>query len=283
MGRLDVRIVEARNLPNTETFGKPDPYVKVEIEQTLHKTSVADGTLNPKWDEVFKFVVADPNSAQLVLKLWDSNMASDTYMGEYKMSIAGLTKGVVKDQWCLLQQCKTQGEIHVRLMAHDFGMDAPAGAAPAAMAPAPAPMAQPEMQHQQPMMQQQQPMMQQQPQMGMQQPMAQPGYPQQQQQPNMGGMMGNMMGQMGAMMGGMQQQMGGMQGPPSMQWADGQPVQLTGNVVRATYGPAGSNQDYTMQVQQMCARGQRQVFGGIHTVIGDPNPGVPKTFQVWYG
>jgi hypothetical protein len=163
MGRLDVRIVEARNLPNTETFGQPDPYVVVTIENTQHKTSVASSTLNPKWDEVFKFVLADPDSTQLELKLWDKNMISDAFMGQYRMSLSGLTKGIVKDVTCLLQQCKTNAEIRIRLLAQDFGRDptpaeaaaaglaAPAGAAPAP-APAPAP-AQPPVVYQQPIAQ----------------------------------------------------------------------------------------------------------------------------------
>merc|ERR1719231_707372 len=166
MGRLDVRIVEARNLPNTEMIGKPDPYVKIELENSQHKTSAADSTLSPKWDEVFKFVVADPDSAQLELKLFDKNMVSDTVMGQYRMSIAGLTKGVVKDVWCLLQQCKSNAEIHIRLMAHDFGAD-PSPSQQQAAAPAPAP----QMQQTPPQQQYQQtpPQMQQQPQMQYQQ------------------------------------------------------------------------------------------------------------------
>src|SRR3989338_6463188 len=195
MGRIDVRIVEARNLPNTETIGQPDPFVNVSLENTQHKTSVASSTLNPKWDEVFKFVVADPDSAQLELKLWNKNLVSDTFMGQYRMSIAGLTKGVVKDVWCLLQQCKSNAEIHIRLLAHDFGADpAPGQVATGAPVPAPAPVVmhqqpviiqQPVVMQQQPVVMQQQPMYQQQPMMQQQpmyqqQPMmmaGQPGYP----------------------------------------------------------------------------------------------------------
>jgi hypothetical protein len=154
MGRLDVRIVEAKNLPNTELIGQPDPYVVVTLDNHQHKTSVASSTTNPKWDEVFKFVLADPDTCQLELKLWNKNMISDSFMGQYRMSISGLTKGIVKDVWVLLQQCKTNAEIRLRLLAHDFGKDptpaeaaaagiaAPAGAA--APAPAPAPVAAPQ-------------------------------------------------------------------------------------------------------------------------------------------
>jgi hypothetical protein len=208
MGRLDVRIVEARNLPNTELIGKPDPYVVVQVEQSSHKTSVASSTTNPKWDEVFKFVVADPDSCQLELKLWNKNMVSDDFMGLYKMNLSGLERGVVKDQWILLQQCKTNAEIHVRIMAHDFGRTPAPGQAAQVIQQQPVVMQQPV--YQQPMVQQpvvmQQPVYQQQPMM-MQQPvyqqpvmMAQPmmGQPMMMAQP--------MMGQ--PMMGGYPQQQG---------------------------------------------------------------------------
>ena len=73
-----------------------------------------------------------------------------------------------------------------------------------------------------------------------------------------------------------------MQQPPSQTYQDFQFVQFMGPVRRATYGPMGTNNDYTMQVNALIQRGQRQVVGGIHTVLGDPAPGVPKVFQVWY-
>jgi len=282
---LDVRIVEARNLPNTEMIGRPDPYVKVECENSQHKTDAADSTLNPKWDQVFKFVIADPDSAQLELKLFDKNMVSDTFMGQYRMSIAGLTKGVVKDVWCLLQQCKSNAEIHIRLMAHDFGAD-PSPSQQQQASPAapqqPTPPQQQQYQQPPPQMQQQQMYQQQQPQYQQQQfqqpqyqqQMQQPGYPMQQQG---GMMMGGQPGYPGANNMMMQNQM------PSQTYQDFQFVQFNGPVRRATYGPAGREQDFTMQVNQMIQRGQMQVHGGIHTVLGDPAPGMPKQFKIWYG
>ena len=64
MGRLDVRVVEARNLADTQWISKPDPYVIISLENQRHKTKVKDNDTNPKWDEVFKFTVADENSSR---------------------------------------------------------------------------------------------------------------------------------------------------------------------------------------------------------------------------
>ena len=126
MGRLDIRICAARNLPDTQMIGKPDPYVIVKLENQTHRTSVCNNQINPTWNEVFKFTVADPNSAQIRFELWNSNVVSDEFLGCYKLSLAGLYRGIVKDEWYILQQCKTNAELHIRMMAHDFGHQPPA-------------------------------------------------------------------------------------------------------------------------------------------------------------
>jgi hypothetical protein len=311
MGRIDVRIVEARNLPNTELVGNPDPFVRVSLENQEHKTSAASSTLNPKWDEVFKFVIADPNSAQLELKLWDKNMVSDTFMGQYKMSLSGLTKGVVKEVWCLLQQCKSNAEIHIHLLAHDFGAEPAPGQVQQQAVPAPAPVPvviqqqpviyqQPIQQqpviYQQPIQQQpviyqqpiqQQPVIYQQPiqqqpviyqQPIQQQPVV---YQQPIQQPTTGGQSA-LVGQLGGLVGGLISALAA--DMPSVTFRDFETVTFRRNmkIVRATYGPESSNNDYTAQVNALIQRGQLQVRGGIHTVLGDPAPGVPKVFKIWY-
>jgi hypothetical protein len=142
MGRLDVRIVEARGVPDIETFSKPDPYVKMRLENTTHHTAVCKNTYTPKWEEVFKFVVADPDSAQLELEIWNKNLVSDDFIGKYNLSVSGLVQGEVRDEWLLMKQCKSQCELRVRLCALDFGRPPKAAGAPASPAvPAPQPQA----------------------------------------------------------------------------------------------------------------------------------------------
>jgi hypothetical protein len=121
MGRLDVRVCGARNLPDTQWVSKPDPYVKCRLESQVHKTAVIENNLTPEWNEVFKFHVRDADSAQLRLEVWNDNVASDELLGHYTMSLAGLVQGEVVDKWFILQQCKSNAEIHVRVCAMDFG------------------------------------------------------------------------------------------------------------------------------------------------------------------
>eukprot|EP00758_Cryptobia_borreli_P014729 Tbor_TRINITY_DN5951_c1_g2::TRINITY_DN5951_c1_g2_i1::g.19005::m.19005 len=122
MPRLDVRICEARNLADTQWISKPDPYVIVRLENQKHKTKSIENQLNPKWEEVFKFTVADENTSQIRFELWNKNVISDELMGVYSLSISGLKRGIVNDQWYLLQRCKSNAELRVRLCAVDFGL-----------------------------------------------------------------------------------------------------------------------------------------------------------------
>mmetsp|Transcript_31042 Transcript_31042/g.35888 ORF Transcript_31042/g.35888 Transcript_31042/m.35888 type:complete len:314 (-) Transcript_31042:309-1250(-) len=125
MGRVDVRVVAARNLADTQWVSKPDPYCVLRLERQQHKTTVKENNLNPEWNEVFKFTIADEKSSQLIVEVWNKNVISDELMGTYRLSLSGLTRGVVSDQWYLLQNSKKNSEIRLRVMAHDFGRDPP--------------------------------------------------------------------------------------------------------------------------------------------------------------
>ncbi|KEG10074.1 c2 domain protein [Trypanosoma grayi] len=123
MGKLQVCICAARNLHDNQVISLPDPYCRLHMGSTKYKTKVIDNTLNPVWNETFRFQVADENSAQICVELWNKNIISDDVMGSYNISVANLTKGVVQDAWYLLSHSKTNAELRLRLLACDFGKD----------------------------------------------------------------------------------------------------------------------------------------------------------------
>ena len=124
MGKLEIRIVEARGLPDTERFGAPDMYCSVECEGNKFKTEVDDshGT-SPQWGTVIKFMIADENSAQLHFKIYNENTLGDDLLGEYRLNCNGIVKGEVSDEWYLLQNCKANAELRVRMKSDDFGAE----------------------------------------------------------------------------------------------------------------------------------------------------------------
>jgi hypothetical protein len=129
MGRLEIRVCGARNIANLQKVGKPDPYVKVKMgdkkkTQIKYKTRVIENNLNPVWNELFKFQVADYDSTQVVFELWNDNVMVDDLLGSYSLSIDGLTRGVVRDMWAILAGTKgSSSELHLRILAVDFGRD----------------------------------------------------------------------------------------------------------------------------------------------------------------
>ncbi|CAG9579222.1 conserved hypothetical protein [Leishmania major strain Friedlin] len=121
MGKIEVTVCAARKLHDCQLIGLPDPFVRLVMGDKRYKTQVVKNSLNPAWDETFRFHIPDEMSTQLRLEVWNKCTYSDDLMGYYALSLGGLTKGIVKDQWYILEKSKTQAELHVRLLAVDFG------------------------------------------------------------------------------------------------------------------------------------------------------------------
>lgn len=127
MGRLEVRVCGARNV--SAGSSKPDSYVKINVgsddtNKMLYKTRVVEKSGDPIFNELFKFQVSDYDRTQVLLEVWDDNVLKDDLLGSYRFSINTLTRGVVKDYWAILSGTKkTTAELHIRVLAVDFGMD----------------------------------------------------------------------------------------------------------------------------------------------------------------
>ncbi|KAK1421288.1 hypothetical protein QVD17_23494 [Tagetes erecta] len=88
IGTLEVNLVDARGLPNTDFFKhKIDPYALIQCSSQQLKSKIAkrQGS-NPKWNEKFKFRVEYPGvdkHPKLVFKIMDHDtFTADDYLGE---------------------------------------------------------------------------------------------------------------------------------------------------------------------------------------------------------
>lgn len=71
--------------------------------------------------------------------------------------------------------------------------------------------------------------------------------------------------------------------PPAAIFADFEEIAFAGPVLFATYGPSDAPPNcVTQAIRQLQIGGCNRITGGIHTAIGDPNPGVPKLLKLWY-
>ncbi|XP_030538241.1 elicitor-responsive protein 3 [Rhodamnia argentea] len=82
-GKLEVLLVGAKGLENTDFLSNMDPYVIITCRTQEKKSSVASGKgTDPEWNETFLFTVSHGVS-ELKLKLMDSdNFSSDDFVGE---------------------------------------------------------------------------------------------------------------------------------------------------------------------------------------------------------
>ncbi|KAL5746850.1 hypothetical protein ACOSP7_023834 [Xanthoceras sorbifolium] len=117
-GTLEVHLVGAKGLENTDFLGNMDPYVVLTCRTQEQRSSVATGQgTAPKWNENFLFTISEGTS-EIKLKILDSDMASnDDFVGQstvpleavfMKGSLPATAYNVVKDQ-------QYQGEIRVGL------------------------------------------------------------------------------------------------------------------------------------------------------------------------
>ncbi|XP_043716817.1 elicitor-responsive protein 3-like [Telopea speciosissima] len=90
-GKLEVLLVGAKGLENTDFLSNMDPYVVLICRTQEQKSSVASGQgTEPEWNESFVFTLSDGVS-ELKLKIMDSDFGSeDDFVGEVTIPLEPL-------------------------------------------------------------------------------------------------------------------------------------------------------------------------------------------------
>ena len=85
--QFKVKVKYARNLHDTETFGKMDPYVQVVLGSREARTKEKkDAGVNPVFEE--ELVLDFQNEAEVDFRVFDSeSMGSDKFIGEARISV----------------------------------------------------------------------------------------------------------------------------------------------------------------------------------------------------
>lgn len=134
VGILEVKLVQAKELTNKDIIGKSDPYAVLYIRPLrdrmktsktivsaiafrwfsvwilfLHGVKMAlyfifqNNQLNPVWNEHFEFVVEDPSTQHLVVKIYDDEgVQASELIGCVQVPLKDLEAGKVKDVWLKL-------------------------------------------------------------------------------------------------------------------------------------------------------------------------------------
>lgn len=92
-GVLHVHLMHATNLKAADRNGLSDPYVKLSLWGQQHKSKTIKKTLEPKWDETFKFVgvLRDLISERLQLRVMDDDLGmADDWLGAAAVDLSEL-------------------------------------------------------------------------------------------------------------------------------------------------------------------------------------------------
>jgi Ca2+-dependent lipid-binding protein len=124
VGKLDVKVVQAKDLANKDMIGKSDPYAIVFIRplpDRTKKTKTISNSLNPIWNEHFEFIVEDVSTQHLTVRVFDDEgVGSSQLIGAAQVPLNELVPGKVKDIWLKLvkdleiqRDTKNRGQVSI--------------------------------------------------------------------------------------------------------------------------------------------------------------------------
>lgn len=112
--KLNVTVVEGKDLISKDRNGKCEPYVKLQYGKVLQKTRTAH-TYNPVWNQKFDFDEISGDEC-LKIKCYSEDMFGDNNIGSARVNLEGLAEGFVRDVWVPLEKVNS-GELRLQLEA----------------------------------------------------------------------------------------------------------------------------------------------------------------------
>ncbi|TRZ02742.1 hypothetical protein DNTS_005425 [Danionella cerebrum] len=119
-GVVRVHVLEARDLVAKDTYmmglvkGKSDPYTVLRVGNKQFKTKTIKETLNPRWNEVYEFVIHEAPGQELEVELFDEDPDADDFLGRFSMDCGDVRKDRELDEWYTLEDIE-HGQIHMKL------------------------------------------------------------------------------------------------------------------------------------------------------------------------
>ncbi|XP_041806701.1 extended synaptotagmin-3 isoform X2 [Chelmon rostratus] len=119
-GVVRVHLLEARDLVAKDTYmmglvkGKSDPYATLRVGNRHFKSKTIKENLNPRWNEVYEFVVHEAPGQELELELYDEDTDKDDFIGRYHLDLGEVKRDKQMDQWFPLEGVQN-GEVHLKL------------------------------------------------------------------------------------------------------------------------------------------------------------------------
>ncbi|XP_015966672.1 synaptotagmin-5 [Arachis duranensis] len=112
--KLNITVMEGKDLAAKDKSGKFDPYVKLQYGKTVLKTKTAHGS-NPVWNQTFEFDEVSGGD-YLKVKGFSEEIFGDENIGSANVNLEGLVDGTVRDVWIPLERVRS-GELRLQIQA----------------------------------------------------------------------------------------------------------------------------------------------------------------------
>ncbi|KAJ4960703.1 hypothetical protein NE237_020613 [Protea cynaroides] len=113
--KLNVTVMEAKDLIAKDRSGKCDPYVKLQYGKALHKTRAIPHAMNPVWNQKFEFDELG-GGEYLMIKCYSEDTFGDDNIGNARVNLEGLVEGSLRDVWVPLEKVNS-GELRLQIEA----------------------------------------------------------------------------------------------------------------------------------------------------------------------
>ncbi|XP_040913456.1 extended synaptotagmin-3 isoform X2 [Toxotes jaculatrix] len=119
-GVVRAYLLEAKDLLAKDTYmmglvkGKSDPYATLRVGNRNFKSKTIKENLNPKWNEVYEFVIHEAPGQELEIELFDEDTDKDDFLGRYNLDFGEVKKEKEMDRWFSLEGVQ-KGEVHLKL------------------------------------------------------------------------------------------------------------------------------------------------------------------------
>lgn len=112
--KINITVVEGKDLFAKEKSGKCDPYVKLQYGKAFQKTRTLH-TLNPIWNQKFEFEEIG-GGEYLKVKCFNEETFGDDNIGFARVNLEGLVEGSIRDVWVPLEKVNS-GELRFQIEA----------------------------------------------------------------------------------------------------------------------------------------------------------------------
>ncbi|KAJ4973199.1 hypothetical protein NE237_006373 [Protea cynaroides] len=113
--KLNVTVVEGKDLIGKDRSGNCDPYVKLQYGKALHKTRTIPQAMNPVWNQKFEFDEVGDGEC-LKIKCYNEDSFGDDNIGSARVNLEGLVEGSLRDVWVPLEKVNS-GELRLQIEA----------------------------------------------------------------------------------------------------------------------------------------------------------------------